>query len=88
MHWHIVANVPGYLPMSDDDYRVDTIADARSAVKDEAESQAEGYRGRDDIRPEYDDDGLAAYIVTSDPHDLGIVVDATGCSEDHPDGES
>ena len=81
-HWHVVANVPGYLPMSDDDYRADTLEDARAAVIEEAEFQAEDYRGYDDIEPSYADDGLGAYVVTDDEYDLGVSIEAIECAND------
>ena len=82
-HWHIVTNVPGYLPESEVSIIAWDDPSARKAVEDEAKYQAEDYRGYSDIVPSYSDDGLFARVISDDKYDLGLVIEAIECSEGH-----
>lgn len=77
-HYHVVQNVPGYLPESDPDY-ASTLTEARQLAKE----RADRFREDDDIRYRVAGNMRDGYYVT-DPtreHDLGVVININECSD-------
>jgi hypothetical protein len=86
MHFHIVENTPGYLPDSDEDYRVETEAEAVEAVAEQVASYVESV---EEVEATATVSGAGTTYVlvgrNDRMHDLGRVFEAMACTEDHPE---
>jgi hypothetical protein len=79
LHYHVVENVPGYLPVSDPDT-------CRTKREAEACARERAKRYRDDWDCKYQVLGnpSTGYSIRDWPyrdHDLGVVIEITACTE-------
>lgn len=84
MHFHIVENTPGYLPESDEDYRVETEAEAVNEVSAQVTEYVESIE-EVGANATIAGAGTTYVLVGRDDrmHDLGRVFEALACVEDH-----
>ena len=81
-HWHITKATPGYMPWDDEPWIEHTKTDAVAALKDEKRNML-----LRDMEGELYFTGNARQDLTywvedrSKMHDLGVVIEATQCSE-------
>jgi hypothetical protein len=78
-HYHVVENVPGYLPESDPDL-CRTKREAETCARERARRYREDWDGNYRVRGN-SSDGYTVFDLDKS-HDLGVVIEINACTDD------